>query len=132
SDARGRGAPYPLARHGVDAAGGAALRREVSRAAVAAMRQRSPRSPCPDRVFVLAARRRSAGSERLTSSTSRNCSRSSRRVYVLLRPVSMSSRFELLRFATLPPGGDGRNLDAETRIARRIRLRLCPSRRCRP
>src|SRR5690606_2611075 len=57
-----------------------------------AYRLRSPLPPWPDVVVFLALRRRSAASERPTSSLSLKRPRSSRRTYRLSVPVSMSSR----------------------------------------
>jgi hypothetical protein len=53
---------------------------------------RSPLSPCPDFTFIVAFLRRSALSDRPTSSDSLNCPSGARRTYRLSVPVAISAR----------------------------------------
>jgi len=76
-------------------------------------RLRSPRSPWPLLLLVLAFRGRSAAVERPTSSLSRNCPPSPRRTYRLSLRVLISSRFAARRFAIYrPPRAQACNPDA--------------------
>ena len=93
-------AALPFAAQGKSAA----KRRRFMEAWRDTYRFRSPRSPCPGFDAVFAFRRRSAESERPTSSLSLNCPPALRRTNRLSVPVLMSSRLlELRFFEPLPP-----------------------------
>ena len=86
----------------------------LSRRSTSGQRLRSPRSPWPFLLLVLALLGRSAAVERLTSSLSRNCPRTPRRTYRLSVRVLISSRFAARRFAIYkPPRARACNPDAE-------------------
>ena len=88
----------------------------------------SPRSPWPALAFVFAVRRRSTASERPVSSISLKRPCSSRRAYILLRPVSINSRRPLLRLAMCPSGrsnSKGRSVSIVPKLSRATRYANC-------